>query len=266
MNARFRIQRLLEAAGHAPGSSTSGGGGSGGKSSHARHLAATAAAAVTADGLGAGASRSAELQAALFQLLLEEAVARFPLPAELRAPAAVAAAATATAAAAAAEPAAAAGEPARTAAGTAAAAAATAFPQKQLSKDERKQQRQDAAVAEEAATMLSHLARDAFTSFVRGYATHERAVRHIFATKALHLGHAAKAFALTETPTLASSRSRRAAALAPDASAGGAHAGDHTDRDRGAAAGKRARSDGASHEPRSAAAAPPKRRATEYDA
>jgi hypothetical protein len=37
-------------------------------------------------------------------------------------------------------------------------------------------------------------------SFVRAYATHEKLVRHIFHTRALHLGHAAKAFALREQP------------------------------------------------------------------
>lgn len=45
------------------------------------------------------------------------------------------------------------------------------------------------------------LARNAFASFVRSYATHERSVRHIFNSRALHLGHAAKAFGLREQPT-----------------------------------------------------------------
>jgi len=40
----------------------------------------------------------------------------------------------------------------------------------------------------------------AFMSFIRAYATHEKSVRHIFHTRALHLGHAAKAFALREQP------------------------------------------------------------------
>jgi ATP-dependent RNA helicase DDX31/DBP7 len=47
---------------------------------------------------------------------------------------------------------------------------------------------------------LLPLARLAFMSFVRAYATHEKSVRHIFHTRALHLGHAAKAFALREQP------------------------------------------------------------------
>ena len=44
------------------------------------------------------------------------------------------------------------------------------------------------------------LARKAFTSHVRAYATHVVAERGIFDVKGLHLGHLAKAFALRERP------------------------------------------------------------------
>ena len=56
---------------------------------------------------------------------------------------------------------------------------------------------------------LADLARAAFTSFVRAYATHDRSVRHIFHPRALHLGHAAKAFGLREPPTSVVSRDKK---------------------------------------------------------
>ncbi|KAL1918724.1 uncharacterized protein VTP21DRAFT_2746 [Calcarisporiella thermophila] len=45
------------------------------------------------------------------------------------------------------------------------------------------------------------LARVAFLSSIRAYATHSSTERHIFHIKKLHLGHMAKAFALREAPT-----------------------------------------------------------------
>ena len=42
----------------------------------------------------------------------------------------------------------------------------------------------------------SDLARAGYTSFMRAYATHPRATKHIFHTKALHFGHVASSFAL----------------------------------------------------------------------
>src|SRR5262249_8928063 len=45
------------------------------------------------------------------------------------------------------------------------------------------------------------LARNAFLSTVRAYATHPAAEKHIFHVKRLHLGHLAKAFALREAPS-----------------------------------------------------------------
>jgi hypothetical protein len=47
---------------------------------------------------------------------------------------------------------------------------------------------------------------------VRGYATHEKSLRHIFHPKSLHLGHATKAFGLRETPSLVSSKQTKARA------------------------------------------------------
>jgi len=46
----------------------------------------------------------------------------------------------------------------------------------------------------------SDLARAGYTSFMRAYATHPRATKHIFHTKALHFGHVASSFALREPP------------------------------------------------------------------
>ncbi|KAJ2783195.1 ATP-dependent RNA helicase dbp7 [Coemansia javaensis] len=47
----------------------------------------------------------------------------------------------------------------------------------------------------------SGLARQAFLSSIRAYATHVAAERHIFHVRFLHFGHLAKAFALREAPT-----------------------------------------------------------------
>ncbi|KAE8190464.1 hypothetical protein A4X06_0g6555 [Tilletia controversa] len=47
----------------------------------------------------------------------------------------------------------------------------------------------------------ANLARKAYMSHIRAYATHPAAEKHIFHTKFLHLGHLAKAFALREAPT-----------------------------------------------------------------
>ncbi|KAJ3811191.1 P-loop containing nucleoside triphosphate hydrolase protein [Lentinula aff. lateritia] len=51
------------------------------------------------------------------------------------------------------------------------------------------------------------LARKAFMSHMRAYATHPSAEKHIFHIRHLHLGHLAKAFALRETPKAATSAS-----------------------------------------------------------
>lgn len=48
---------------------------------------------------------------------------------------------------------------------------------------------------------LKRLATRAYTSYVKGYAVKSADIRHIFSLKALHLGHVAKAFGLTEAPS-----------------------------------------------------------------
>lgn len=47
----------------------------------------------------------------------------------------------------------------------------------------------------------AELARRAFASHVRAYATHPADEKHIFHVRHLHLGHLAKAFALREAPS-----------------------------------------------------------------
>jgi len=49
-------------------------------------------------------------------------------------------------------------------------------------------------------TQNSELARNAFLSHLRAYATHPANEKHIFHIRHLHLGHLAKAFALREAP------------------------------------------------------------------
>ena len=61
------------------------------------------------------------------------------------------------------------------------------------------QQRMEKAVA--ADKELLARGRKAFGSFVRAYATHPAELKPIFAVRALHLGHVAKSFALSEPPT-----------------------------------------------------------------
>ncbi|KAE8249445.1 hypothetical protein A4X13_0g5207 [Tilletia indica] len=63
------------------------------------------------------------------------------------------------------------------------------------------------------------LARKAYMSHIRAYATHPAAEKHIFHTRFLHLGHLAKAFALREAPTAIKKH-----AHAPKAAAAGANA------------------------------------------
>jgi ATP-dependent RNA helicase DDX31/DBP7 len=52
---------------------------------------------------------------------------------------------------------------------------------------------------------LRTLARKAFQSFIRSYATYPADLKYIFHVKNLHLGHVAKSFALGETPSKISS-------------------------------------------------------------
>ena len=50
-------------------------------------------------------------------------------------------------------------------------------------------------------TQNAELARKAFLSHMRAYATHPSDEKHIFHIRHLHLGHLAKAFSLREAPT-----------------------------------------------------------------
>jgi len=56
----------------------------------------------------------------------------------------------------------------------------------------------------EAVGPLLEGARNAFSAFVRAYPAKEKAVRHIFNARALHLGHIARSLALKETPKMVS--------------------------------------------------------------
>lgn len=49
---------------------------------------------------------------------------------------------------------------------------------------------------------MKNLAKNAFVSWVRGYAAHKGELKSIFVVKKLHLGHVAKSFALREQPSL----------------------------------------------------------------
>lgn len=58
---------------------------------------------------------------------------------------------------------------------------------------------------------LLELARKAFLSYIRAYPTKEKLIRHIFAAKALHLGHVARSFALKEPPKKLAATKKRTA-------------------------------------------------------
>lgn len=65
------------------------------------------------------------------------------------------------------------------------------------------------AVTSDAA--LQRLACDAFRSFIRAYSTHPAALRHIFHTRRLHLGHVAHSFGLRGSPSLIGKSSTKGA-------------------------------------------------------
>ena len=64
-------------------------------------------------------------------------------------------------------------------------------------KVQRKKERRE---AKNATGPLLESARAAYNAYIRGYSTKEKAVRHIFSARALHLGHVARSFALKEQP------------------------------------------------------------------
>ena len=74
-------------------------------------------------------------------------------------------------------------------------------------KAQRKKERRE---AKNAVGPLLESARNAYNAYIRGYSTKEKAVRHIFSARALHLGHVARSFALKEQPKELSKARRNA--------------------------------------------------------
>jgi len=69
------------------------------------------------------------------------------------------------------------------------------------------------------------VARAAFQSFVRAYATYPADLKRIFHVRNLHLGHVAKSFALAETPSKISMLVGRHVGQTTHASGGGSSRG-----------------------------------------
>jgi ATP-dependent RNA helicase DDX31/DBP7 len=65
----------------------------------------------------------------------------------------------------------------------------------------KKEKKSKARSVEPVSGELVDMARNAFLSYIRAYPTKEKSIRHIFAAKALHLGHVARSFALKDPPT-----------------------------------------------------------------
>mmetsp|Transcript_5559 Transcript_5559/g.12115 ORF Transcript_5559/g.12115 Transcript_5559/m.12115 type:complete len:1053 (+) Transcript_5559:55-3213(+) len=72
------------------------------------------------------------------------------------------------------------------------------------SKGDPKQVKQKRRKKKDMVGPLLEGARKAFSAFVRAYPAKEKAVRHIFNARALHLGHIARSLALKETPKMVS--------------------------------------------------------------
>ena len=69
------------------------------------------------------------------------------------------------------------------------------------SKIDQKHNKQMKRELRDAVGPLLESSRKAFTAYICGYLAKEKAVRNIFSTRALHLGHVARSFALKEIPT-----------------------------------------------------------------
>ena len=67
------------------------------------------------------------------------------------------------------------------------------------------------------------IARGAFWAFVKSYATHPAAEKHIFHIKNLHLGHIAKSFALREAPSDIPQPKKKKQHAGPGRKTNGAH-------------------------------------------
>ena len=95
--------------------------------------------------------------------------------------------------------------------------------EKELQRQQKRQKQQHGlhSVAPASASTgagLLELARQAFISHMRAYPTKEKEVRHIFAAKALHVGHVARSFALKDPPKSLSSRTKGNCGSAEDPS------------------------------------------------
>jgi len=87
--------------------------------------------------------------------------------------------------------------------------------QREESKGGREKQRKKKKVSN--LDSLSDMARNAFLSHIRAYPTREKCVKHVFAAKALHLGHIARCFGLKEPPKRLASKNKDTAAAAAQA-------------------------------------------------
>jgi ATP-dependent RNA helicase DDX31/DBP7 len=77
----------------------------------------------------------------------------------------------------------------------------------------KKDAKQRKRVKNDVAGPLLSGARQAFSAFIRAYPAKEKAVRHIFNARGLHLGHIARSLALKETPKMVLKAKRSAVAL-----------------------------------------------------
>jgi len=67
--------------------------------------------------------------------------------------------------------------------------------------DKRSQKRKGKRQAQNAVGPFLEQARKAYFSYIQSYPTREKALKHIFSPRALHLGHVARSFALKEVPS-----------------------------------------------------------------
>lgn len=82
--------------------------------------------------------------------------------------------------------------------------------QKNKEASDKAQRKKERREAKNAIGPLLESARSAYNAYIRGYSTKEKAVRHIFSARALHLGHVARSFALKEQPKELSKAQRNA--------------------------------------------------------
>jgi len=67
--------------------------------------------------------------------------------------------------------------------------------------DKRSQKRKEKRQAQNAVGPFLEMARKAYFAFIQSYPAREKALKHIFSPRALHLGHVARSFALKEVPS-----------------------------------------------------------------